>query len=57
MRTISSCVFHVIKDINKLILDAVRRMKKTMSRRGKGAEERSEAVRAARRRQQRPAAG
>jgi Transposase len=31
------CVFHVIKDINKLILDAVRRMKKAMSRRGKGA--------------------
>src|SRR5271168_1051599 len=30
------CVFHVIKDINKLILDAVRRMKKAMSRRGKG---------------------
>ncbi len=30
------CVFHVIKDINKLILDAVRRMKKGMSRRGKG---------------------
>jgi len=30
------CVFHVIKDINKLILDAVRRMKKAMSSRGKG---------------------
>jgi hypothetical protein len=30
------CVFHVIKDINKLILDAVRRMKQAMSRRGKG---------------------
>src|SRR5260370_36298782 len=30
------CVFHVIKDINKLILDAVRRMRKAMSRRGKG---------------------
>jgi transposase-like protein len=29
------CVFHVIKDINKLILDAVRRIKKAMSRRGK----------------------
>src|SRR3954471_24314267 len=28
------CVFHVIKDINKLILDAVRRMRKAMSRRG-----------------------
>ena len=30
------CVFHVIKDINKRILDAVRRMQKAMSRRGKG---------------------
>jgi hypothetical protein len=28
------CVFHVIKDINKLILDAVRRMRTAMSRRG-----------------------
>jgi transposase-like protein len=29
------CVFHVIKDINKLVLDAVRRMRTAMSRRGK----------------------
>jgi transposase-like protein len=29
------CVFHVIKDINKLILDAVRRMRAAMTRRGK----------------------
>src|SRR3954447_16209739 len=29
------CVFHVLKDINKLILDAVRRMRSAMSRRGK----------------------
>jgi transposase-like protein len=28
------CIFHVIKDINKLILDAVRRMRTAMSRRG-----------------------
>jgi len=28
------CVFHVIKDINKLVLDAVRRMRTAMSRRG-----------------------
>ncbi len=28
------CVFHVIKDINKLILDAVRRLRSAMSRRG-----------------------
>jgi len=30
-----SCVFHVIKDINELILDAVRRMRTAMGRRGK----------------------
>src|SRR3954449_35539 len=29
------CVFHVVKDINKLILDAVRRLRSAMSRRGK----------------------
>src|SRR5450432_2818588 len=29
------CVFHVIKDINKRILDAVRRMRTAMNRRGK----------------------
>jgi transposase-like protein len=29
------CVFHVIMDINKLILDAVRRMRTALSRRGK----------------------
>jgi transposase len=29
------CVFHVIKDINRLVLDAVRRMRSAMSRRGK----------------------
>jgi transposase-like protein len=29
------CVFHVIKDINQLILDAVRRMRNAMNRRGK----------------------
>lgn len=29
------CVFHVIKDVNALILDAVRRMRTAMSRRGK----------------------
>jgi len=29
------CVFHVIMDINKLILDAVRRMRQAMDRRGK----------------------
>jgi transposase-like protein len=49
------CVFHVIKDINKLILDAVRRMRKAMNRRGqagrkkkrgrKGAKSRAAAAR------------
>jgi transposase-like protein len=29
------CVFHVIKDINKLVQDAVRRMRRAMARRGK----------------------
>jgi Transposase len=29
------CVFHIIKDINKLILDAVRRLRTAMGRRGK----------------------
>jgi hypothetical protein len=29
------CVFHVIKDINKLVLDAVRRSRAAMSRRGR----------------------
>jgi hypothetical protein len=29
------CVFHVIQDINKLVLDAVRRLRTAMSRRGK----------------------
>src|ERR1700730_5622320 len=29
------CVFHVIKDLNKLVLDAVRRMRTAMGRRGK----------------------
>lgn len=29
------CVFHVIKDINKLVLDAVRRLRQAMKRRGR----------------------
>ena len=29
------CVFHIIKDINKLILDAVRRLRSAMTRRGR----------------------
>ncbi len=49
------CVFHVLKDINKLILDAVRRMRTAMGRRGragrkkkqgrKGAKSRARAAR------------
>ena len=34
------CVFHVIKDINGLILDAVRRLKTAMARRGKAGRKR-----------------
>src|SRR3954467_5918680 len=33
------CVFHVLKDINKLILDAVRRLRSAMSRRGQARRE------------------
>src|SRR6516165_12244807 len=29
------CVFHIVKDINKLILEAVRRLRRAMSRRGR----------------------
>ena len=34
------CAFHVIKDINKLILDAVRRLRTAMSRRGQAGRKR-----------------
>jgi hypothetical protein len=34
------CVFHVIKDINKLILDAVRRLRTARNRRGKAGRKR-----------------
>jgi transposase-like protein len=34
------CVFHVVKDINKLILDAVRRLRTAMRRRGKAGRKR-----------------
>jgi hypothetical protein len=37
------CVFHVLKDINKLILDAVRRMRREMGRRGKAGRNDSDA--------------
>src|SRR3954453_18968057 len=34
------CVFHVIKDINKLVLDAVRRLRNAMKRRGQAGRKR-----------------
>ena len=34
------CVFHVLKDINKLVLDAVRRLRTAMTRRGKAGRKR-----------------
>ena len=58
------CVFHVIKDINKLILDAVRRMRTAMNRRGKAGRKencvgkhRTHRPAATRRRSRSPAAG
>jgi transposase-like protein len=37
------CVFHVLKDINGLILDAVRRLRSAMSRRGKAGRKKKRA--------------
>ena len=51
------CVFHVIKDINKLILDAVRRMQKAMSRRGKGGRKKKRGRKSRKSKAQQPAAG
>jgi transposase-like protein len=34
------CVFHVVKDINKLVLDAVRRLRNAMKRRGRAGRKR-----------------
>jgi Transposase len=34
------CVFHIIKNINKLVLDAMRRLRTAMSRRGKAGRQR-----------------
>src|SRR5262249_60955784 len=33
------CIFHIIKEINKLILDAARRLRTAMARRGRGGGE------------------
>ena len=51
------CVFHVIKDINKLILDAVRRMRTAMSRRGKAGRKKKRGRKSPRPRPLRPVAG
>lgn len=42
------CVFHVIKDINGLILDAVRRLKSAMNRRGRAGRKRKRGRKTAR---------
>jgi transposase-like protein len=42
------CIFHVIKDINKLILDAVRRMRKAMNRRGQAGRKKKRSRKGAR---------
>ncbi len=41
------CVFHVIEDINQFILDAVRRMRTAMNRRGKAGREKKRGRKAA----------
>jgi transposase-like protein len=41
------CVFHVIKDINKLVLDAVRRLRNAMKRRGQAGRKKKRGRRAA----------
>ena len=41
------CVFHIIKDINKLILDAVRRMRTAMGRRGQAGRKKKRGRKAA----------
>jgi hypothetical protein len=44
------CVFHILKDINKLILDALRRMRKAMTRRGRAGRKKKRGRKPARRR-------
>lgn len=44
------CVFHLLKDINDLILDAVRRLRRGLSRRGNAGRKRRRGRKAARRR-------
>lgn len=44
------CVFHILKEINKLILDAVRRLRKGMARRGRAGRKKKRGRQRARRR-------
>lgn len=44
------CVFHILKEINKLILDAVRRLRKGMSRRGRAGRKKKRGRKGAKRR-------
>jgi Transposase len=44
------CVFHILKEINKLILDALRRLRKAMARRGRSGRKKKRGRKRARRR-------
>jgi hypothetical protein len=44
------CVFHIIKDINKLVLDAIRRLRTAMSRRGRAGRKKKRGRKGAKRR-------
>jgi transposase-like protein len=44
------CVFHILKEINKVILDAVRRLRRGMSRRGRSGRKRKPGRKGAKRR-------
>jgi hypothetical protein len=44
------CVFHILKEINKLILDAVRRLRKGMARRGRAGRKKKRGRKGAKRR-------
>jgi hypothetical protein len=44
------CIFHILKDINKLILDAVRRLRKAMGRRGRAGRKKKRGRKGAKRR-------
>jgi Transposase len=44
------CVFHILKDINKLILEAVRRLRRALSRRGRAGRKKKRGRKGAKRR-------